>query len=238
MKIKNVFDCYKEFIRKNPKSKEIFKNSGMVNDFGKLDFGFFPLGSGILTEKSKLNIAVIEEGGTLVLGNDFGTLNYVENKCYNKREENSKTIDNLKSIGLKLEKTFFSNLFLGLRDNITHEGTTMTKLVVKRQQEYIDFCFEFFKMQFNLLNPKIVICLGTEVGKSLAKQYQALENFSQASLSLTKMFEEGNEKKFIVKTNDKVLGKRKFILIPHPSYAHINWNKNDIKRQIAVSLKS
>ena len=67
MKIKNVFDGYKDFIKKYPESKEIFKNSGMVNDFGKLDFGFFPLGSGILTENSKINIAEIEEKGILVL---------------------------------------------------------------------------------------------------------------------------------------------------------------------------
>ena len=33
---------------------KVFHNSGMLNEFNRLDYGFFPLGSGILTENSKI----------------------------------------------------------------------------------------------------------------------------------------------------------------------------------------
>lgn len=63
---------------------KVFDNSGMLNEFNKLDYGFFPLGSGILTENSKTEEAEIEEGGIMVLGNDFGTKSYIENECKGK----------------------------------------------------------------------------------------------------------------------------------------------------------
>lgn len=238
MKIKDLFDLYKEFIEENPENTQIFIDSGMVNNFQKLDYGFFPLGSGILTEHSENEIAEIEEGGTLVLGNDFGTLSYVENKCIENREVNNKTIDNLKLLkGLDVENAFFSNLFLGLRNDENHDGTTNTKLVVKRKQEYIDLCFKFLKIQLDFIKPKIVLCLGVSVGKSLARHCKIFLNFSQKDLPLTRMYEDGLDKKYIVDTNDEFYGDRKFVLIPHPSFAHINW-KNDIKTKIEDVLRS
>ena len=239
MKIKDLFELYKEFIKENPESNQIFADSGMVNDFQKLEKGFFPLGSGILTEHSEIEIAEIEEGGTLVLGNDFGTVSYLKNKCIGGKEVNSKTIDNLKKLDLKLENTFFSNLFVGLRDDGNNDGTAMTKLVIKRKQEYIDFCFDFLKIQLDFIKPKIVVCLGVEVGKNLAtKHYEIFSNFSQKDLPLTRMYEDVLDKRYIVDTNDKFYGARRFVLIPHPSFAHISWNKNDIKPKIEDVLRS
>ena len=54
MKVKDLFAAYDQYITAIPNSATIFEQSGMVNEFGKLDFGFFPLGSGILTDKSKI----------------------------------------------------------------------------------------------------------------------------------------------------------------------------------------
>lgn len=237
MKIERLFDLYEDFILKNSKTNELFSESGMVNDFRKLDFGFFPLGTGILNKESKLAYAEIQEGGTFILGNDFGTLSYIKNKCGNKREEGSITIKNLETVGLNIDKCFFSNLFMGLRDDVNHPGTTMTKLIQKRQKEYIDFCKKFLKIQIDFINPKVIVCLGSEVGKNLSDFSEVFAKFSQKKLSLTKMYELGNDRKYIIHTNDNIFGKRKFILIPHPSYAHINWNKNDIKKQIEIALK-
>lgn len=238
MKIKDLFKLYKEFLIENPESEQIFSDSGMVNDFQILEKGFFPLGSGILTKRSEIEIAEIEEGGTLVLGNDFGTLSYLKNKCIGNKEENSRTIDNLETVNLKLEKTFFSNLFVGLRNDKVHVGTTNTKLVVKRKKEYIDFCFEFLKIQLDFIKPKVVVCLGVEVGKQLAKHREIFLDFGQKDLALTRMYEDGLDKRYIVDTNDEFYGDRRFVLIPHPSFAHINWKKNDIKRQIETVLNS
>ena len=107
MEIKTLFDIYKEMITTNTEAKTILRNSAMINEYKKLDFGFFPLGSGILTDKSKIDEASIKTCDVMVLGNDFGTVSYLKNKCKNNRENNSRTIDNLQKIGLKIEKTFF-----------------------------------------------------------------------------------------------------------------------------------
>src|SRR5271154_6712448 len=79
MKIKQLFD---ELEKIKVSTKSDFEKSGMVNRFDEMKYGFFPLGLGILTENNKIKDASptdeIEEGGVMVLGNDFGTLEYIE----------------------------------------------------------------------------------------------------------------------------------------------------------------
>lgn len=236
MKIKNLLDAYKLKISTTINVDLVFSQSGMVKEFPEFNFGFFPVGSGVFTGKSSMEEAEIEEGGTLVLGHDFGTVDYVINKCKNNSENNSKTINNLKDIGLEIEKTFFTNFYMGLRDNKNHPGTTMTKLIMPRQQDYKIFCFAFFKKQLELINPKIVICLGTAVGKTLSEFSDVFSSFGLKKTTLSELYSDPNKENYIVNTNDKTFGQRKFILIPHPSYAHINWKKHDIKLKIKNTL--
>ena len=42
MKIKNHFETYAQLVTNKANCEAIFANSGMANDFMKLDFGFFP----------------------------------------------------------------------------------------------------------------------------------------------------------------------------------------------------
>jgi uracil-DNA glycosylase len=237
IKISELFDAYRSQVKDTPKIDDIFSKSGMVNEFEELDFGFFPLGSGIFSEKCKTGEAEIEQGGVMVLGNDFGTLHYVTNDCEDKRENNSKTIKNLQKVGLEMDKTFFTNFFLGLRDNINHPGTTMTKLIIKREKEYIDFCFNFFLTQLKIINPTVVICIGKEVGFALFNYFpEAFPIFNRRDMTYSKLYE-AEEKIYEVLINNTSLGKRKFIFIPHPSWAHINWKKNNIELKIKMALQ-
>lgn len=234
MKIEILIKEYEKLI----KSDEVFANSGMINLYAKLDYGFFPLGSGILTENSKIKIAEIEEGGTMVLGNDFGTMSYVENECFEtNREDNSKTITILKDIGLDMNETFFTNFYLGLRNDIDHIGTSNTKRIKKIEQKYKDLCFDFFLVQLKLINPKRIVCLGTYVGRTLSEYSDVFSRFSMKKKGITKLFENNTEQEYIVETDDDIFKRRKFILIPHPSFAHINWGKNDIRNKIKRALR-
>lgn len=236
MKIKTLLDAYKTQVNSTPNVSKIFSESGMVKDFPEFYFGFFPVGSGIFTEKGEMEEANIQEGGTLVLGNDFGTINYVKTKCKNNRENNSKTIKNLQNIGLKIEETFFTNFYMGLRDDKNHPGITMTS-VMRRQKAYKDFCFTFFKKQLEMIEPKVVICLGVEVGKALSSFSDTFKSSEWGKATFMKLYSDSDQKNYIVNTNDEIFGDRKFILIPHPSYAHINW-KNDIEQKIKDSLNN
>ena len=218
MEIKNLFKEYEKVFSGIPHIDSMFCNSGMTNDFAKLDYGFFPLGSGILTENSKKDIAKIDNCKIMVLGNDFGTREYLKNIKNNKEKETSPTIRNLiqnTGLGLNTETTFFTNLFMGLRS----EGKMTGKK--KLTTEFKKVCFDFLQIQLKLINPRIVICLGTEVGQALSEKNEFLD-FSFINN--------------IVKTSSPFFGNRTYILIPHPSYAHINWKKFDTVRKIKSEI--
>jgi hypothetical protein len=235
MKISSLFTAYNTQLSTTPNSTAVFTEAGMTTDSAQLKFGFFPLGSGILTDKSEINEAEISEGGTMVLGHDFGTVSYVKDKCKDERENNSRTIQNLQGIDLNIEQTFFTNFYLGLRDDTLHQKMKMTNLVVKRTNNYKQFCHTFFLTQLNLINPTLVICLGKEVGRILPRIFKTL---MEPGKSLMSLYADEAATEYIVNTDDKIYGKRKFILIPHPSYAHINWRENNIKEKIRAAVKN
>lgn len=220
MKINELFEVYQTLITNQDNTEKYFKDSGMINSSEVLDYGFFPLGSGILNDKSEISKAKIEDNLIMVLGNDFGTVSYLNEKCINKREpETNKTIKNLKSLGLNTDKTFFTNLFLGVRNDRKFIGTTNINKTIKFSKEYKEMCFNFFLVQLELINPSIVICLGKEVGKFISEKYKEFINFKLTNTNFNNLF---NDNKFVVHTKNNYLGDRKFILIPHPSYAHAN----------------
>jgi len=238
MDIRTVFKKYEDVVTRKAGSEKIFSSSGMVNTSGTLNFGFFPLGSGILSDsKSQINKASIDEGGIMVLGNDFGTVTYLDSKCKGNRESGgSKTISNLLRLGLNPESTFFTNFYLGLRDDETHKGTTMTKRIKKLEQDYKDLCYGFFRIQLEMINAKTVICLGKDVGHTLSEYSDLFQSFSKKHGTITNLYADNSKENYIIKTDDGLFGRREFILIPHPSFAHINWKKNDIENKIRKAI--
>ena len=194
MKIQQLFDALKE--KSDAENAEsIFAESRMINRCKELDYGFFPLGSGILTDRSKVEEAEISESGIMVLGNDFGTVSYIKNKCRDNREnKNNSTIRNILSVGLDIDTTFFTNFYLGLRIG---EGATMTKRDSPISERYKKFCYEFFLIQLELVKPRLVLWLGKDVDFTLHEKW----------------------------IDKNLLTKYKFEFIPHPSFAHINWKE-------------
>lgn len=209
MTINTLFEALKDHTE--GKEDLVFKRSGMSNMFQKLNNGFFPLGPGILAEGSDVN-GFNTPGGIMILGNDFGTLAYLNERCpENSEHKNNPTIRNLRKLPLDLNSTFFTNFYLGVRI----EGTN-TKRVIPLQVDYKQICYDFFITQLNIINPKIVLCLGHEVRKALLDfNPQLFSGWGPRSVSLKKLY--SNERKsFKIDVNDSALGNRKFILIPHP----------------------
>jgi hypothetical protein len=114
MRISELFKRYFKALEKTSNIIEAFERSEMKMDVQKLEYGFFPLGSGILLDnKSKLEIAEIETCEIMVLGNDFGTEKYINEKCPNNKEKKTNpTIKNLLKLNMNNETTFYTNLFL------------------------------------------------------------------------------------------------------------------------------
>jgi uracil-DNA glycosylase len=228
MKIQELFNAYSKQVEDTKNINSIFEDSKMVNKFAKLDYGFFPLGSGVLVEnESKIEVAELNPCEIMVLGNDFGTLKYLTDECKDNREKASNpTIRNLSTIELNLQTTFFTNLYLGVRT----EGKNTDSKTVKKA--YQDFCFTFLDKQLEIMNPKIVLCLGQKVADSLSEHLKGFPNLSKKPIS--QLFLGNNQSNYCFDING-----RKFIVIPHPSFAHINWAKNDsdIKHKIMDAIK-
>jgi len=215
MKIQHLFD---ELIAITKNTESDFEDSGMINRFQEMQYGFFPLCWGILTENNKLvettPTTEIEEGAVMVLGNDFGTRNYVNGYVSNpeKRvgEIDSKTIINLLNakVGINTSKTFFTNFYLGVRVN---EKATMTKRVEDLTSGYKSLCFEFFVKQVNFIKPSIIICLGHDVKNALIDSKTSFDKWAPKSNSIKRIH---HECKHVLES--EIFGDRKFVLIPHP----------------------
>jgi hypothetical protein len=190
-------------------STSIFTESGMLNKFGLLDYGFFPLGNGILNLDLKSN----ESFNLLILGNDFGTENYLS-ECqsnHNREFENKyPTIRNLKSQlkNIDLRSTFFTNLHLGVRQS----GTNI-KRVVDLKCDYQDICYNFFIQQLKIIKPSIVLCLGNEVRNLIATKTCEKGAWRNKNVTFKKLFE---EEIFFADINLENTGIKKFIFSTHP----------------------
>jgi uracil-DNA glycosylase len=197
-----------------------FERSGMLNKFEKLEYGFFPLGNGDLSNCGLPN----SKNRILVLGNDFGTTDYLQ-ECFQNgnKESDTKypTIRNLKGkLGLNLRETFFTNIHLGVR-----RGGKNTKREVPLTYEYRLFCYHYLIKQLEIVDPQFVICLGHEVRETLAMMSGSFSKWKPKNISIKKLHSNGG---FSLNINDIELGKRKFILLPHPCDGR-NFNEEYIK---------
>lgn len=70
----------------------------------------------------------------------------------------------------------------------------------------------------------------------MGKTLSAFSGFSAFKKNISILCEDEIKKEYIVNTDEDFFGKRKFVLIPHPSFAHNNWKPNDIKNKIKRAL--
>jgi hypothetical protein len=212
-------------------SESIFVASGMINKYNKLQYGFFPLGDGILIneieKKKDINLFKI-----MVLGNDFGTNEYLIKECPDGKEKDTNTtISNLiKRLRLDVTHTFFTNFHLGVRK----EGSN-TNRIVRLNADYKNLCYAYFLKQLEIINPEIVLCLGHEVRRSLIENSSLFNDWKPKDATLKELYESG---KYQIDINDKELGKRKFIIIPHPSdNRNLNVHIKDVMKTLGINYK-
>jgi len=231
-KIKELFDKYNTHFKG---SEEIFKSSGMINRSQELDYGFFPLGSGILNDNSKTDVANVKENGILVLGNDFGTTNYITTKCSNKRESatGNPTLRNLiVKLNLPAESTFYTNFFMGLRDNSINQVTTNIDSEGPKLEPYRKLCADFFLTQLTHTRAKKVLVLGPKVAHALHLSFTGpFAAFKSKSTKISTFYKNGNKGCFINPTEGPLKG-YEFMVIPHPSFSHISWKGLEIESRV------
>ena len=210
MKIEKLYSAL-ENITKNKDS--IFKNSGMFNKFRTFDYGFFPLGLGLLSNDRRVGKLDEKNYKVMILGNDFGTLKYLKTCEDNKAEASSNsTINNLLTkLNLAPNSTFYTNFHLGVRI----QGTNTIR-EVELKENYKELCFKFFIKQLEIINPNIVICLGHAVRLALVESSSLFNDWNYKNKSIKKFYESKTHK---IEISNNILGNRKFILSPHPCYS-------------------
>jgi hypothetical protein len=237
MKIQLLFD---ELEKIKETSKLDFEISGMVNRFNEMKYGFFPLGLGILTENNKTNeeplTDEIEVGGVMVLGNDFGTVTYVNDLIKDSDgfgEIKGTIVRNMKKHIPELftNKTFFTNFYLGVR---TNKDAKMMVKIEELSDGYKTLYYDFFRMQLDLVKPKLVVCLGHHVKNALISSGGVFEQWKTKSGSLKELYSHGKDKYII---ENAALNGIKFIIIPHPCYP-VNLLKPPYLQKLNAFLKS
>ena len=211
---------FSELEKMTNKSEPIFEASGMINKYNKLQYGFFPLGDGILISdaEKKKNASKFK---TMVLGNDFGTDEYLTEECPNDKEANPAIGNFIKRLKLDVNQTYFTNFYLGVRK----EGTN-TKRTIGLQKEYNQLCYDFFIKQLQIINPEIVLCMGHEVRRALIENSPLFADWKPKDATLKALYASG---KYEIDIQDDILGKRKFIIIPHYSDSrNLNVHYRDI----------
>lgn len=226
IKINKLFDVYKEHISKTPEVEKIFSLSKMSNEYDQLDYGFFPLGHGILKNVNlKRADAEMELGGIMVLGNDFGTIDYLNNIRPDGREkQNNPTIKNLQSLHIT---AFFTNFYMGVR----LEGSNTDP--INHDDNFAGFCNDFFIKQLEVLQPRLVVCLGKPVASVLYRFYRDQFSMIGKNINYGKIYNENQGDDYLIEANIKNTGPRKFMFIPHPSWAHVNWKNYNIEEKLA-----
>ncbi len=172
------------------------------------EIGFFPYGSGLLTGKKDL-----PQNGIMVLGQDFGTEEYLTEDVLKNGEIKSKTYVNFKTIipSGKEDKVFLTNLFIGLRKTGKMSGKNPAFFKKNRKGNYLELCFSFFEEQLKFTNPTKIIVLGKVPYCALLQKYGKNDFTKFAD------FDYSSDKTIIV--NEKSY---KIAPIQHPSM----WNSN------------
>lgn len=178
---------------------------------------FFPVGRG-LAQRDDYRIS---NKPVMVLGQDFGTVAYVEALDQRGREDfvNSVTWRELRDLlpksGILLEECFFTNVYMGLR----RDGPMVGVLPAAKNAAYRAWCADFLRLQLSLQKLRMIIVLGMEPARFVASVFSDAAAWMKASY---KSLQESGE---LVQTLRFDWGATKTVVIPHPSFLHANQHR-------------
>jgi hypothetical protein len=198
---------------------------------------FFPAGDGIYKEGNwqlKVHYPI------MVVGQDYDNcFNFKKVRKSDSQSEvtnSNKTWQNLKKIlGEKtLSKCFFTNAIMGLRINDS-KNTGVSKALNKGNEIFLKENQKFFKVQLNIIQPELIICLGAQIprfiGGCLPEQLSELAKVrsfndldSMNKIGIFKLKYEG--------------GEGTIIFITHPAlyYANVGRRKGGNGREFEEKL--
>jgi hypothetical protein len=125
---------------------------------------FFPGGRGHIGDD-------LPVGGIMYLGHNFDKVSGFVDSVNRGREENLTWRKIREGVlpTLSENQIWFTNFFMGLIDGPTNIGA------LKRTEDFSNYesdCWDFFKLQVHLQNPKVIVALGKEVVRVLGPEHR------------------------------------------------------------------
>lgn len=203
--------------------------------------GFFPGCIGTIKKDTPLKGLSV-----MVVGQDFDTeANHKKIDAEKGEVEKNTTWRNLKKlldeINIDPEQCFFTNAYMGLRPdsgNGTTKNTGTSPAAQKGAEPFAKQCYEFFKIQLRTLQPKLVLVLGKETAKFMAKAFPSSFFHWENIDTLKKLY----EKEEAVFADLEFEGQSiRFVFAIHPSLNGTNrsiiWGKEEGKKKEVELLK-
>jgi uracil-DNA glycosylase len=181
----------------------------------KNGIGFFPYGSGLLgSDKENL-----PQGGLMILGQDFGDVDYITPELIQNGEANKPTFRKTTDLinAYPKEKVFMTNLFMGLRKEKGMIGDNPALKKKTKDMDYLNTSVKFFKLQLEYVNPIKIIVLGKAPYNFICNEFNGK---SHKVVTFSAYISNQVPEKLLHINNIPVL------CIPHPSM----WNSN-VKNQ-------
>ena len=130
---------------------------------------FFPGGHGLWGTKANTELPEFPVGGVMILGHDFHSESGYKKSLVNGSEPETQPTWNrllklLRDAGVPLEKCFFTNFYMGLR-----QGDATTGVFPGASDEkFKQHCSDLFIEQLNAMRPSLILTLGKYVPNLIA----------------------------------------------------------------------
>lgn len=179
---------------------------------------FFPIGRGLVAPRD----FTISDKPVMVLGQDFGTVEYVRRLDEEGRTEevNSQTWRELRQLlpasGIPLEDCFFTNVYMGLRK----AGNMVGVLPASKNVVYRAWCEGFFRLQLSIQRPRMIVVLGMEPARFVGRIFPEVGVWN-ARATFTQLQTNGQ----LARTISAEHGDVAVVVIPHPSFLHANQHR-------------
>ena len=183
---------------------------------------FFPGGFGLWISQPNEPLAAMPVGGVMVVGHNFDSEAGFE-YAFNHEGENLKgstwrnLLAFLEQVEISPECCFFTNAYVGLQSGDHASGP----FPGKQDPEFVRWCQNFLLEQIKLMQPRLILSLGTYVPSFLAPLSPELRRVWSGVKSLITLDEQEAALVFPC-TFEGVLRSTAVVALTHPAYRHVN----------------
>jgi uracil-DNA glycosylase len=147
---------------------------------------FFPGGYGLWGAEGGVDLPPFPRGGVMILGHDFHSEYGYNASVIRGRESKAQPtwlnlLKLLRGADIRLEKCFFTNFYMGVRQGAATTGV----FPGSADRKFVKHCSDFFLVQLEAMRPSLILTLGKHVPPLIASRsshlaaWRGAKNFRQ-----------------------------------------------------------